>query len=385
MLHGDCGLDMNKEFWKGKKVFVTGHTGFKGGWLSCWLRKLGADVTGYALPPHTSPSLFALAHAAEGMNSVYADIRDLGRLQSVMTEHQPEIIIHMAAQALVTESYRDPVRTYTTNIIGTMNVLEAVRYVPSVRVVVLITSDKCYENLEWVWGYRENDSMGGHDPYSSSKGCAELLISAYRDSYFSHQTYEQHGVAIASTRAGNVIGGGDWSENRLVPDTMKAIMKGDPVMIRNPGAIRPWQFVLEPLRGYLELAEKLWDDGPQYASAWNFGPNIEQIRPVSWIVENLTTYWGQGARWELDSATHPHEDHFLKLDCTKAKSLLGWYPRLTLETILQWIVEWYRAARDDSDMRAVTESQIARYESSASEDIVSSDEETRPIPVATDI
>jgi len=360
---------MNREFWKGKRVFVTGHTGFKGSWLSVWLQMLGADVVGYALAPHTEPSMFKAANIGEGMASIEADVRDAERLNDVIASYQPEIIIHMAAQALVRKSYTDPVATYTTNIIGTMNVLEAVRRTPSVRVVVLITSDKCYENLEWVWGYRENDRMGGHDPYSSSKGCTELLIAAYRDSYFNTKNYADHGVAVASTRAGNVIGGGDWSEDRLVPDTIRAIQRGEPVLIRRPGAIRPWQFVLEPLRGYLELAEKLWESGTEYTGAWNFGPNIEEIKPVSWLVERLATLWGGGASWEIDSGQHPHEDHFLKLDCTKSKSLLHWYPRLSIETLMDWIVEWYQSAEGKADLRNLTEEQITRYENLREESI----------------
>lgn len=353
---------MNREFWAGKKVLVTGHTGFKGGWLTLWLQELGASVVGYALPPLTDPSLCVAADVADGMQSIEGDVRDLDRVAAEMKRHAPDIVIHMAAQALVHTAYADPVRTYTTNFIGTLNVLEAVRQSDSVRVVVSITSDKCYENREWVWGYREIDRMGGHDPYSSSKGCAELLISAYRDSYFDPANYAKHGVALASTRAGNVIGGGDWSPDRLVPDIMKAIMDGRPVMIRRPKAIRPWQFVLEPLRGYLELAERLWHDGPAFSEGWNFGPDIEQIKPVDWIVEYLTRVWGEGAAWELDSAVYPHEDHFLKLDCAKAKALLDWQPSMTLPMILDWIVEWYQGYQRQGDMRDVTLQQIRRYE-----------------------
>jgi len=360
--HGKFGTKfMNQAFWKGKKVFVTGHTGFKGSWLSIWLKSMGAELVGYALPPPSQPSMFEMAKIAEGMTSIEGDVRDLEDLKKVFKQHQPEIVIHMAAQALVHDSYRDPVTTYTTNIIGTMNVLEAVRHTDSVRVVVSITSDKCYENVEWVWGYRENDRMGGHDPYSSSKGCAELLISAYRDSFFNPKDYQKHGVALASTRAGNVIGGGDWSGDRLVPDIMRAIMENEPVLIRRPHAIRPWQFVLEPLRGYLSLAERLWEEGPEYAEGWNFGPDIEEIQPVSWIVKYLTAHWGEDASWVLDKAEHPHEDHFLKLDTTKAKSLLQWTPALNLPTVLDWIVEWYKGYHSGECMRTVTEAQIAQY------------------------
>ncbi len=352
---------MNRTFWKGKKVLITGHTGFKGGWLAIWLQKLGADVLGYALSPPTEPSLFEVARVADGMTSITGDVRDLEHLKAVVAEHRPEIVIHMAAQALVRYSYRNPVETYATNVMGTVNVLEAVRQTESVRVVVNVTSDKCYENKEWVWGYRENEPMGGHDPYSSSKGCAELVTSAYRNSYFPVADYPRHGVAIASARAGNVIGGGDWAQDRLVPDVVNAFMEGRPVIIRSPRAIRPWQHVLEPLSGYLCLAEQLWERGAELAQGWNFGPD-DDARPVLWIVKYLADLWGEGAGWELDSAEHPHEAHYLKLDCSKAKSLLAWSPRLRLTTALEWTVEWYQGYRRDEDMRCLTEAQIARYE-----------------------
>ncbi|HID62785.1 MAG TPA: CDP-glucose 4,6-dehydratase [Anaerolineae bacterium] len=356
-------MGMNKAFWQDKKVLVTGHTGFKGSWLSLWLQKLGADVVGYALSPPTEPSLFEVAHVADGMTSITGDVRDLEHLSAVITEHRPQIIIHMAAQPLVRYSYENPVETYSTNVLGTVNMLEAVRHSESVRAVVSITSDKCYENKEWLWGYRENERMGGRDPYSSSKGCAELVISAYRNSYFPAKDYPRHGVAVASTRAGNVIGGGDWAKDRLIPDIMNAIMENRPVIIRSPNAIRPWQHVLEPLNGYLCLAEQLWAHGPEFAQAWNFGPNSENAKTVSWIVEYLTRLWGDGARWELDSAQHPHEDNYLKLDCSKARSLLGWAPKLSLPAALEWIVEWYRGYQQNQDMRALTEEQITRFES----------------------
>jgi CDP-glucose 4,6-dehydratase len=353
---------MNKQFWQGKRVFITGHTGFKGSWLATWLRRLGADVTGYSLPAPTVPSMYAAAQVVEGIRSIEGDVRDLPNLEACMSRYAPEIVIHLAAQAMVKAGYSDPLATYTTNVVGTLHLLESVRKAPSVRVVLAITSDKCYDNQEWIWGYRENDRMGGHDPYSSSKGCAELLISAYRDSYFPTSRLGDHGVALASTRAGNVIGGGDWSADRLVPDVMRAIMKREPVQIRRPDAIRPWQFVLEPLRGYLDLAERLWSQGEEFAGGWNFGPDPEQIYPVQWIVEHLSEQWGEGASWSLDEATHPHEDHFLRLDATKAKTLLGWRPVLALETALEWIVEWYRAYTEGENMRSLTEAQIERYE-----------------------
>jgi CDP-glucose 4,6-dehydratase len=352
---------INRTFWQGKKVLITGHTGFKGSWLSLWLQMLGADVVGYALSPPTRPSMFDLAHVAERMTSITADVRDPERLQAVVEEHCPEVIIHMAAQPLVRYSYENPIETYSTNVMGTVHVLESVRLCDSARVVLCITSDKCYENKEWLWGYRENEPMGGHDPYSSSKGCAELVISAYRESYFPPDEYQRHGVALASTRAGNVIGGGDWAVDRLIPDIMRAIMADRPVVIRNPQAIRPWQHVLEPLSGYLCLAEQLWMHGPEFAQGWNFGPNDEDARPVSWVVDRLTNLWGGNARWELDSTQHPHEATYLKLDCSKARNLLGWSPRLPLSTALEWTVEWYRAYQRDEDMRRLTETQIADY------------------------
>ncbi len=355
-------LEMNRAFWKDKKVLVTGHTGFKGSWLSLWLQELGADVVGYALSSPTQPSLFEVAHVADGMTSIMGDIRDLKGLQAVIAEHHPEIVIHMAAQALVRYSYKDPMETYSTNIMGTVNTLEAVRRSESVRVVVSITSDKCYENKEWLWGYREEDPVGGRDPYSSSKGCAELIISAYRNSYFSQNKHLNHGMAVASTRAGNVIGGGDWAKDRLIPDIMNALMEKRPVIVRNPNAIRPWQHVLEPLNGYLSLAEQLWMCGSKFAQAWNFGPASDDAKTVSWIVEYLTGSWGEGARWELDKTQHPHEDNYLKLDCSKARSLLGWAPKLRLTAALEWIVEWYRGYQQNKDMRSLTEEQIQRFE-----------------------
>jgi CDP-glucose 4,6-dehydratase len=353
---------MNKAFWKHKKVLVTGHTGFKGSWLSLWLQSMEADIVGYALEPPTQPCLFDIANVADGMTSILGDVRDLEHLKAVIVEHRPEIIFHLAAQPLVRYSYENPVETYSTNVLGTVHMLEAVRQSESVRVVVSITSDKCYDNKEWLWGYRENERLAGRDPYSSSKSCAELVIATYRNCYFSPETYQHHGVALASTRAGNVIGGGDWAKDRLIPDIMKAMMESRPVIIRSPHAIRPWQHVLEPLNGYLCLAEKLWSQGPKFAQAWNFGPRSEEAKTVRWIVERLTSYWGEGARWELDSGPHPHEDTYLKLDCTKAHSLLKWAPKLRLATALEWIAEWYRSYQQSKDMRALTIEQIKRFE-----------------------
>jgi CDP-glucose 4,6-dehydratase len=355
------GVEVNPAFWKGKRVLLTGHTGFKGGWLSLWLQSMGAQVVGYALAPPTNPSLFEVAQVGQGMTSIIGDIRDLAQLKKVFAEHKPEIVIHMAAQPLVRYSYVEPVETYSTNVMGTVNLLEAVRSTGSVRAVVNVTTDKCYENREWVWGYRENEAMGGYDPYSSSKGCAELVTAAYRKSYFHSEKYKEHGVAIASGRAGNVIGGGDWADDRLIPDIMRAITGGKPVHIRNPNAIRPWQHVLEPLSGYLILAQKLFEDGATYAEGWNFGPNDEDAKPVQWIVEKLTQSWDEGASWLLDGGDHPHEAHYLKLDCSKAKARLNWYPRWHLEEALSKIVEWQRKYHQREHMQAVTLEQIEIY------------------------
>jgi CDP-glucose 4,6-dehydratase len=353
---------MNLNFWRGKRVFLTGHTGFKGSWLALWLQQLGAEVMGYALEAPTQPSLFDAAQVSKDMASIVGDVRDLEHLQQAMAEAQPDIALHLAAQPLVRYSYQHPVETYATNVMGTVNFLEAVRHTPSVRVAVVITSDKCYENREWEWGYRENEAMGGHDPYSNSKGCAELVTAAYRSSFFAPETYGIHQVAVASVRAGNVIGGGDWALDRLIPDMIKAFHQGQPVMIRNPHAIRPWQHVLEPLSGYLLLAENLWNSGPEFVGGWNFGPHDEDAKPVSWIVERLTALWSNGATWQLDGGSHPHEANYLKLDCSKAKLRLGWEPRLTLADTLEWVVEFYQGYYNGQSARAIADAQIQRYQ-----------------------
>jgi CDP-glucose 4,6-dehydratase len=355
----------DRGYWKNRRVFLTGHTGFKGSWMSLWLQAMGADVTGYALPPPTEPSLFAQAGVVGSIRSVFADLRDYDRLKHAIADCRPEVVIHMGAQTVVSRGYADPIETYSTNVMGTVHVFEAVRQLEQRCVIVNVTSDKCYENNEWVWAYRENDRMGGHDPYSNSKGCAELVTSAYRDSYFSPETYERHGVALASARAGNVIGGGDWTANQLIPDLMRAFLAGQPCMIRNPLATRPWEFVLEPLRGYLMLAEALAKDPKTFASGWNFGPGEDDAKPVSWIADRLVRSWGGSARWTLDQGAHPHEAHLLKLDASKAKISLKWHPVLPLENALDWIVAWYRACQQKADLGALTRSQIQQYESLA--------------------
>ncbi len=353
---------MNPGFWRNKRVFLTGHTGFKGGWLSLWLQQLGANVTGYALPPPTQPSLFETSRVAEGMTSITGDIRDGKALATSLREAAPDIVIHMAAQPLVRRSYMDPVETYSTNVMGTVHLLEAVRQTPSVRAVVNVTTDKCYENKEWVWAYRENEPMGGYDPYSNSKGCAELVTSAYRNSFFNPDKYSEHGVALASARAGNVIGGGDWAADRLIPDILTAYAQGKPVLIRSPHAIRPWQHVLEPLRGYLTLAEHLYRDGTSYAEAFNFGPRSEDAQPVEWIVRKLATLWGEGAAWHVDAGQHPHEATYLKLDISKAAHRLNWLPVLNLELALGLTVDWARGLLHGDDLQKLTLSQINTYQ-----------------------
>jgi CDP-glucose 4,6-dehydratase len=354
---------ISNEFWGGKRVFLTGHTGFKGSWLSIWLKQLGADVTGFALPPSTQPNLFEAARVAAGMTSVIGDIRDRAVLERALRDASPEIVIHMAAQPIVRLSYDQPVETYSTNVMGLVHLFEAVRKSPGVRAIVNVTSDKCYENKEWVWGYRETDPMGGYDPYSSSKGCAELVTAAYRSSFFNPAGYGEHGIALASARAGNVIGGGDWAPDRLVPDIMRAIEQGRPVKIRNPDSIRPWQHVLEPLSGYLMLGRKLLENGPDYAEGWNFGPQDSDARPVQWIVEQLTRMWGQGASWEAEPASRAvHEAHYLKLDCSKARTELKWLPVWPLERALRAINDWHKAALQGQDMAVKTLAQVEQYQ-----------------------
>ena len=352
---------MNPEFWQGKRVFVTGHTGFKGSWLSLWLQEMGAIVKGFSLAPPTSPSLYVEANVSAGMSSIEGDIRDFLHLRQAIYEFKPEIVFHMAAQPLVRLSYDDPIDTYSTNVMGTVHLLEAVKQIGGVKAVVNITSDKCYENREWVWGYREDEAMGGYDPYSNSKGCAELVASSYRQSFFNKDKYDQHGCALASVRAGNVIGGGDWAADRLIPDMLQAFSKNNIVEIRSPHAIRPWQHVLEPLSGYLTVAEKLYDQGCAYAEGWNFGPRDEDAKPVEWIVEHLSALWGQDAQWQLSDGEHPHEAHYLKLDCSKAGMCLNWHPVWNLEQTLDKIVNWQKAWLSNQDMKQYTLNEIKEY------------------------
>ena len=349
---------MNGEFWSGKNVLITGHTGFKGSWLSLWLEEVGADLTGYSIGLPTDPCLFDAADVGRRMHSVTGDIREIDALRGCFERCMPEIVFHLAAQSLVRPSYDDPIETYSTNVMGTANLLEAARHCKSVRVVIVVTSDKCYENREWIWPYRENEALGGHDPYSSSKGCAELVTAAYRSSFFSDPSC----AAVASVRAGNVIGGGDWATDRIIPDAIGALTSGKEVVLRNPRFVRPWQFVLEPLHGYVTLAERLWSDAAGFAGAWNFGPNDGPAVSVGELVDQLIDKWGNGSRGTAETRGQPHEATSLKLDSSKARELLGWTPIHDLPMTLEWIVEWHKHFAEYGNAHDVTLAQIRRYQ-----------------------
>lgn len=350
-------LETLVSIWCGRRVLVTGHTGFKGSWLSLWLHRMGAEVTGFALQPPTDPSLFALARLDELVTHIEGDVRDLTALRAAVEAARPEVILHLAAQPLVRHSYHEPVETYATNVMGTVNLLDAARRATGVAAIVCVTSDKCYENREWVWPYRENDPMGGHDPYSSSKGCAELVVSAYRRSFFA-----EGGPLLASVRAGNVIGGGDWAADRLLPDLVRAFEGGVMPLVRSPNSVRPWQHVLEALGGYLMIAERLLAGERCFADGWNFGPSEDDAKPVSWIVERMRATWGGTADVARhDARAQPHEAGLLRLDCSKARAALGWRPVLSLEQALDWIVDWHSQVAAGGDARVVSLDQLDRY------------------------
>jgi CDP-glucose 4,6-dehydratase len=349
---------MNDNFWMGKKVLITGHTGFKGSWLCTWLRLMGAEVTGFSLPPKSDPNLFTVAEVERNIRSIIGNIQNYSELKNAITSSDPEIIFHMAAQAFVRYSYVQPVETYLTNVMGTVNLLEAVRSAESVKTIVNVTTDKCYEDQDWVWGYREIDRLGGYDPYSSSKTCSEIVTSAYRSSFF---TNSERQISIATARAGNVIGGGDWSADRLIPDAIKAFNNNNVLNIRNPNAIRPWQHVLEPLAGYLKLAEKLCTSGDQYAGAWNFGPNDVDAISVESIIKIMASNWKQEVKTKVSKGNHPHETNVLKLDNTKSKEKLQWKPRLSINKSIELVLEWNNAYIAGEKMKRVTENQIENY------------------------
>jgi CDP-glucose 4,6-dehydratase len=347
--------------WQGRRVLLTGHTGFKGGWLALLLQRLGAEVTGLSLPAPSEPSLFDQARVADGITHVIGDIRDAGLVLDVVRSARPQVIFHLAAQPLVRYSYGEPVETFATNVLGTVHVLDAARRVGGVQAIVSVTSDKCYENREWVWPYRESDPMGGHDPYSASKGAAELVIASYRNSFFPPAELARHGTGLASVRAGNVIGGGDWAADRLVPDLIRAFLAGEAPLIRSPHAIRPWQHVLEAVFAYVDIAERLIAGQPHVAEAWNFGPGDDDTQPVAWIVAELAQLWGVPGQWRQWDGPIPHEAHLLKLDCAKARNLLGWRPTLRLAEALAWIVEWHQTVANGGDARSITLDQIDRF------------------------
>ena len=357
------------KFYHSKKVFVTGHTGFKGTWLSLWLRRMGAEICGFSLLPSTPLSFYNLSNIALGITSIPGDIRDFKSLQTAIAEFKPDIVFHLAAQALVKKSYADPIETYSTNIMGTANLLESVRQTKNIRAVVNVTSDKCYEDKHCLRGYKETDPMGGFDPYSSSKGCAELITAAYLRSFFSpKRSGSDLSPAVASARAGNVIGGGDFAQDRLIPDMVKAFLSETQVNIRNPNAVRPWQHVLEPLLGYLLLAWKLYEHGAKYSGPWNFGPDTKSHKNVGYLADRFSVMWGQGAGWTHDQACHPHESPLLQLDASKAKALLGWQTRWDLEKTLKHTVDWYKCFKEEpKKLVALSNSQIKAYESRINE------------------
>jgi CDP-glucose 4,6-dehydratase len=354
---------LNRNFWQGRRVFLTGHTGFKGAWLSLWLTDMGAQVTGYALPAPTEPNLFELVAPLPNFHSVIADVRNREMLAKAIQAAKPEMVIHMAAQSLVLESYRNPVETYESNVMGTVNLLEAVRLTPGIKAVVNVTTDKCYENREWDWGYRENDPLGGRDPYSNSKSCSEMITLTYRQSFFNGGGCSQSSPAVTTVRAGNVIGGGDWAPDRLMADCMRALLRQENIQMRNPQSVRPWQHVLEPLCGYLMLAEKLLVEGPAFAGAWNFGPMAEDAKTVEWIVKEICAMWGTEAGYETGaSAQTEHEAYSLRLDTSKARLQLGWSPRWSIHQTLDKVVQWTKAYQTKADLRQVTLAQIHEYE-----------------------
>jgi len=350
---------MNENFWKNKKILITGHTGFKGSWLTIWLKKLGADITGFSKSIPTNPSLFELSNIENDIKSITGDIQNYEYLKEIINKCNPEIVFHMAAQSLVMKSYSDPIETFSTNVMGTVNLLYAIKEAKKPKVVVNVTSDKCYENNESLEGYTEDDPMGGYDPYSSSKGCAELITKSFRNSFFSSNP--ENDVALASVRAGNVLGGGDWAENRLIPDIIRAIKNKESVKVRNPNALRPWQHVLDPLSGYINLTEKLWSDQTKYSEGWNFGPDKSEVKPVSWIIEKFNELWKDKINWIIEN-NELHETNNLILNCQKAKSKLGWNLKINIEATLRWTIEWYEKYFDGEDMRKVTEDQITKFQ-----------------------
>jgi len=353
---------MNKEFWNNKIVLLTDHTGFKGSWLSLWLQKLNANVIGFSKSVPTNPSLFELANIKTGMTSVIGNVCDYDKLYDTIKKYKPEIVIHMAAQAILRESYDNPIETYTTNVMGTVNLLESIKKANSVKAILNVTTDKCYEPDNSLKGHLETDRLGGYDPYSNSKACSELVTSSFRNFFFNPKEHQKHGISLASCRAGNVIGGGDWSKDRLIPDIMIGILNNKIIKIRNPDSTRPWQHVLDPLNGYLILAEKLWSSGAEFSEGWNFGPLENNEKSVKWIVDKLTEQWSKDIKWNIDNSVNPHEENYLRLNSIKANSRLGWTPKLNLEQGLEWITKWYKQYEQNNNMREITEQQIEKFQ-----------------------
>jgi len=352
---------VNSDFWQGKRVFLTGHTGFKGSWLSLWLKMMGAEILGFSTGPLTNPNLYSILSLDSLLLNITGDILDYKILSKAISKFKPQIVIHMAAQSLVRRSYNSPLETIAVNITGTANLLEACRIAKDLKVILNVTSDKCYKNQEWLWGYRENEQLGGIDPYSCSKSCSELITKSYRESFFNQKDYDKHGVAIATARAGNVIGGGDWSEDRLIPDCILALTAGKKIKLRNPNSIRPWQYVLDPLHGYLLLIEKLFESGPRFSGSWNFGPNEDDAKEVRWIVDTICRKMNHKPGYETNSETQPHEANFLKLDCSKSKSLLKWKPKMRLAESINEIIFWTKAYMEGKDMKQISIDQVNSF------------------------
>ena len=353
---------MNKEFWNDKTVLLTGHTGFKGSWLSLWLQKLNTNVIGFSKSIPTNPNLFELAAVKDEMTSIIGNVCDYDKLEETIREYKPEIVIHMAAQAILRESYDNPIETYATNVMGTVNLFESIRKIGNVRVILNVTTDKCYESNKLSKEHKETDRLGGYDPYSNSKACSELVTSSFRDSFFNPKEYQKHGTSLASCRAGNVIGGGDWGTDRLIPDIMRGIISDQIIKIRNPNSTRPWQYVLDPLNGYLTLVEKLWSSGSEFSEGWNFGPLESDEKPVKWIIEKIIKLWSKDIKFDISSDINPHEENHLRLNCIKANSRLGWISKLNLEQGLEWIAEWYKQYEQGNNMKDITEQQIDKFQ-----------------------
>ena len=353
---------MNQLFWKNKNILLTGHTGFKGSWLSLWLQKLDVNLVGFSKSIPTKPSLFELADVENGMTSIMGNVCDYEKIEELIKEYKPEIVIHMAAQAILRESYKNPIETYATNVMGTVNLLESIRKTGNIRVILNVTTDKCYEPNALSTGYQETDRLGGYDPYSNSKACSELITSSFRNSFFNPKEHHIHQLAIASCRAGNVIGGGDWGKDRLIPDIMRGILNDEIIKIRNPNSIRPWQYVLDPLNGYLTLVEKLWSSGPEFSEGWNFGPSENNEKSVRWIIEKIAELWEHEIKWNVNNDSNLYEEDYLRLNCSKSNTRLSWIPKMNLEQGLSWTTEWYRQYKQNNDMRDITEQQIDKFQ-----------------------